>query len=215
MFQRTLSWLWPVTHSRTEGLFGPLEVRWENGRKVLNSRYGNQSFGSLHRVWQRTFAHIESRALAPASVLILGLGGGSLLEILRDDLRSGAPITAVELDPTMVEIARDQFDLGRFRDLTLVLGDAMIQVHALRERYELVLVDLFDDLDLARGVDSRAFIQGLRDRCAENGTVCINTVGHDPHSVERCERVLLHARRTFHHVQELRLEGVNRMFIAW
>jgi spermidine synthase len=115
----------------------------------------------------------------------------------------------------MVDLARDQFNMDRHKDVTVVTGDATIQVHTLPDRYDLVLVDLFDDLDLARGVDSRAFIHGLRDRCAENGVVCINTVSHDPLSEERCEKVLLHLQRTFHEAEELRLEGVNRMFIAW
>ena len=29
-----------MSHVRTEGHFGPLEVRWEQGRKVLNSEHG-------------------------------------------------------------------------------------------------------------------------------------------------------------------------------
>jgi spermidine synthase len=213
MFRKILSWLWPMTHVRADGLFGPLEVRWENGRKVLNSEFGNQSFGSLHRVWQSTLAQLDLTTRPPRSVLILGLGGGSLLEILREELGMSAPITAVELDPTMVELARTHFGSTRHQDVSVLVGDAMIQVHALRERYDLVLVDLFDDLDLARGVDSRSFIHGLRDRCAENGVVCINTVSYNEDSEKRCGSVRTQAERAFHEVTELRLEDVNRVLI--
>ena len=215
MLRRALSWLWPMPEAIAEGRSGKLEVRWENGRKVLNSPNGNQSFGALHRVWQRTLAHLDLASKPPRSVLMLGLGAGSAPTVLRDELGVKCPITAVELDPVVVRLARSHFQLDRFDDLDVIVGDATIQVHALRDRYDLVLVDLFDDLDLARGVDSRSFIHGLRDRCSETGTVCLNTVAYDTASDRRCQAVHDHAGRVFHGLEELRLEEVNRMFIAW
>lgn len=214
MLQRVLSYLFPRTEIRVEGHFGPLEVRWENGRKVLNSALGNQSFGALHRVWQKTFKHLELLKSPPKNVLMLGLGGGSVPTILRKELRIPSPITAVELDPQMVELANKHFGLGEFANVKVITGDATIQVHAIRERFDLVLVDLFDDLDLARGVDTGGFLHGLRDRCAAGGTLCFNTVAYDDHSETRCQRVFEHAQRVFHELTELRLEGINRMFIA-
>ena len=213
MLHRFLSWLWPRSLTRVHGHFGPLEVRWENGRKVLNSERGNQSFGSLHRVWQSTLAQLDLGQRPPRSVLLLGLGGGSAIEILRDELGIQCPITAVELDPAMLLLAQEHFALGRHTDLDVLIGDAMIQVHALNARFDLVLVDLFDDLDLARGMDSRAFMYGLRERCEHEGVVCLNTVAYDERSDARCEAVQRHAVAIFHDVQELRLEEVNRMFI--
>ncbi len=213
MLRRILSWLWPISETTVAGRFGKLEVRWENGRKVLNSAAGNQSFGALHRVWQATMAHLNLVENPPRSVLLLGLGGGSVPAILWEEMGLVARITAVELDPAMVSIARSHFGLDRFTDLNVVLGDATIQVHALPDRYDLVLVDLFDDLDLARGVDSRSFMHGLRDRCAEGGTVCVNTVAFSDASESRCETVKAHGQRVFHSSEELVLEHVNRMFI--
>ncbi|HRH71148.1 MAG TPA: fused MFS/spermidine synthase [Flavobacteriales bacterium] len=215
MLRRALSWLWPTTEARTEGHFGRLEVRWENGRKVLNSANANQSFGALHRVWKKTLTHLDLSADPPRSVLMLGLGAGSAVAILREELGIPCPITAVELDPEIVRLAHTHFQLGRFRDLKVMEGDATIQIHALRDRYDLVLVDLFDDLDLARGVDSRSFVHGLRDRCSETGRICFNTVAYDEVSDRRCQAVHDHTQRVFHGVEELRLEEVNRMFIAW
>lgn len=203
-----------MTEVTVDGLSGKLTVRWENGRKVLNSAFGNQSFGALHRVWQQTFEHVLLPEAPPQSVLLLGLGGGSVPAILRNELGVTAPITAMELDPVMVELARRHFALDGIPDMKVISGDATIQIHALKERFDLVLVDLFDDLDLARGVDSRGFLHGLRDRCADGGVLCFNTVAYDEASDGRCKAVHDHAQRVFHAVEELRLEGLNRMFIA-
>lgn len=212
--RRYLSYLWPQPIRRVEGRHGPLTVRWEGGRKVVNSLHGNQSFGALHRVWRLTFDQLGLRQRPPRSILLLGLGAGSAPTILRDELACTAPITAVEWDPVMAQIARTEFTLDRHAHLDLVLGDATVQVHAMRGRYDLVLVDLFADLELARGVDSRAFVQGLRERCEASGTVCFNTVSHDQASDARCRAVQQHLGRYFGNVRELRLEVINRMFIA-
>lgn len=213
MFKRIFSWLWPIRETTTTGLFGQLEVRWENGQKVLNSAQGNQSFGALHRVWQRTFSHLDLQDKPPGSVLLLGLGGGSVPRILRDELGLTMPITAVELDPKMVDLARSHFGLDRYPGLEVITGDATIQVHALKDRFDLIIVDLFDDLDLARGVDSRSFLHGLRDRCSVDGVVCFNTVAYDPNSGARCLRVKAHAQRVFYSVEELVLEDINTVLI--
>lgn len=211
---RVMSWLWPITVQRAEGTFGPVHLRWENGRLVLNTPNANQSFGSLHRVW-RAVLDQELSDPPPRSVLALGLGGGSVVHVLRKEKRMTAPITAVELDPVMVGIARRYFDLDRFPDVNVITGDAVIQVHAIQHRYDLVLVDLFEDLDMARGTDTRGFINGLRDRCAEGGKVCFNTVGHDPESERRCERIREFLGSAFPNVREWRSEDVNRVFVAW
>lgn len=213
MFHRLISWLWPVTETRVQGQFGPLEVRWENGRKVLNSAHGNQSFGALHRVWQKTLDHVGVKEHPPRSVLLLGLGGGSVPRILRDELGLSMHITAIESDPAMVALARSQFGLDRYSLLEVITGDATIQLHVMKERFDLVIVDLFDDLDLARGVDSRSFLHGLRDHCAEGGKVCFNTVAHDFTSAKRCSMVKTHAQHVFHTLEELVLEDINSVFI--
>lgn len=197
-----------------EGLFGPVEARWEMGRLVANSVHGNQSFGSLHRIWQQTFDHLHLRSDPPGNVLLLGLGTGSVPHILHHELGLDPRILAVEVDPAMTRLAFELFGLGRIPGLEVITGDATVQVHALTDRFDLVVVDLFDDLDLARGVDTAGFTQALRSRCTGQGTVCFNTVGYHAESEARCARVHDHLTKTFARVDELHLEGVNRVFIA-
>ena len=75
---RLLSSLAPVRLERAQGLHGPLELTLENGRSVVNSANANQSFGSLHRVWQRCFADIDLTRHRPERILLLGYGAGSV-----------------------------------------------------------------------------------------------------------------------------------------
>lgn len=212
IIKRLMSYIWPIPVERFTGALGVLEVRYEEGDLVLNSAQGNQSFGSLHRVWQRVFAGIGLKRSPPADVLLLGLGGGSVPRILRRELGLACPITAVEFDPAMISAAKRHFGLNEWPALTVVEGDAIVRVHAMKQRFGLVLIDLFDDLDLAPGVDTAGFAHALRDRC--DGTLCFNTVDYDAESGVRCDRVLANLKKVFSSVDELRLEGVNRVFIA-
>jgi spermidine synthase len=57
-------------------------------------------------------------------VVVLGLGGGGLCMFLRkcyDDLT----ITAVDLDPTMVEVAKDHFELKIDEKLEVQIKDGL------------------------------------------------------------------------------------------
>jgi spermidine synthase len=211
-FQRLLSYIWPVPVERITGAFGPLEARYEEGRLVLNSAQGNQSFGSLHRVWKAVFTGLGVQGAPPGEVLLLGLGAGSVPSILRGEWGLSCPITAVEIDPAMISVAERHFGLRSWSALTVIEGDAILQAHALKQRFDLVVVDLFNDLDLARGADTLGFAHALRDRCS--GTLCFNTVDYDAPSGARCDKVLANLKRVFGSVDELRLEGVNRVFIA-
>jgi spermidine synthase len=210
--QRAWSHFAPLRMAAAQGRSGELVVRWERGRLVLNSAHANQSFGSLHRVWQEVLRARLAAEGQPQSVLLLGLGGGSVPRILRRELGCAAPITAVEIDAAMIHLARAHFGLDAVTGLTVVEGDAIVHVHAIAQRFHWVLVDLFDDLDLARGTDTLGFALALRDRCA--GTLCFNTVGYDTASERRCQRVKEHLLRVFGTVDEMRLEDVNRVFIA-
>ena len=102
--------------SLTEGRHGVLEVRWEQGRLVLNSGHANQSFGSLHRVWQQVLKDVLVE-FRPANVLVLGMGGGSVLQILRKEHGLTVPITAVEIDPHVIGLARKHFGIAALEGL--------------------------------------------------------------------------------------------------
>lgn len=211
---RLFSLIRPVRTAQYQGRSGPLEVRWERGHKVLNAENSNQSFGSLHGVLQGAFRFAGIKQAAPESVLLLGLGGGSAVHILRHELGIQAPITAIELDPMMVRVAREEFGLDAFTDVEVLEGDAIIRIQAMRQRYDLIVVDLFADLELARGVDTGGFAHALRERCAYGGMVCFNTVSHDAGSEARCSKVKERLLRVFATVEEYRTEELNRVFIA-
>jgi spermidine synthase len=118
----------------------------------------------------------------PRSILMLGLGGGSLARYCHRHL-PGARLTAVEVDPDVIAF-REQFllpaDSERFR---VVRGDAAEYVARCEGRPEVVMVDAFDRDGVAPTLCTREFYQDLRALLPKRGLVVANLVG------PRAERV--------------------------
>ncbi|QQR86665.1 MAG: hypothetical protein IPJ76_00125 [Flavobacteriales bacterium] len=177
---RLLSYVWPVRLARYQGAFGPLDVVYEYGVKVLNTPNANQSHGSLHTIWQRVFRQVLSTEEPPASVLLLGLGGGSVVKILRDERAISAPITAVELDPVMVRIATDHFGLKGFPDVKVIIGDAFAPLLGPEWPFDLVVVDVFVDDSVPAAMAEPEVIDRLMSLTSRGGQLLINTMDRGP-----------------------------------
>lgn len=71
----------------------------------------------------------------PVSVLMVGLGGGGLAQFLRDFV-PGASVEVVELDPVVLEVAKDFFGFRADGRLTVSIGDGIERIHALEKEGE-------------------------------------------------------------------------------
>jgi len=112
----------------------------------------------------------------PRSILMLGLGGGSLAKYCHHHLPL-ARITAVEIDPHVLAF-RDQFlippDDSRFH---VHLGDAAQYVAASEEQAYVILLDAFDQQGIAPSLCSREFYMDVRDALTPKGVMVTNLVG--------------------------------------
>jgi len=196
------------------GKYGPLQLTWESGHLVVNSGHANQSYGNLHAVWQECLRELKVERDPPGSILILGFGAGSAASIIRKEIGLKAPITGVEGDPEMLRIAKEYFHVDRLKDLQLIHSDALEFVGRNTQRYDLVLVDLCHELDLAPGVDDEPFLSGLRGCVSEEGSLCFNTIVHNAASGLRSLRVSEGLGQVFGTVTEHRYLGINRVLVA-
>lgn len=209
-----MSFIWPVTVWEGPGKYGPLRLAWEGGHLVVNSGNANQSYGSLHAVWQECLQEQQIAERQLKSILILGFGAGSAAAILRREMNVSAPILGVDGDPEMLRLATSIFKVAKLPDLELFESDAVAFVQAHEHQYDLVLVDLCHELDLAPGVDQEPFISGLRKCTAPDGLLCFNTIAHDEKSRIRSQRVSDLLRLHFNRTEEHFYQGINRVLTA-
>ena len=144
--KRLLSYIYPVTKTIQSKYSGKLEITWYNGKKYLNSANANYSYGSLQRILKFGLKKINLSKVN--SVLILGLGGGSVIETLRQDFNYSGLIEAVELDPAIIDIAKTEFGIEQNETLKIHCADAYEFVKDRSKTFDLIIVDLYIDLDV-------------------------------------------------------------------
>ncbi len=113
----------------------------------------------------------------PASVLMLGLAGGTSLRILRH-LLPEARITAVEIDPHILELGREHMALDEL-GVETVIADAYVWLRKNRRRFDVVVDDVYratdDDVVRPGAYDDRT-AAALRRAVAENGLLAANLI---------------------------------------
>ncbi|MCG3134315.1 MAG: hypothetical protein HMLKMBBP_01610 [Planctomycetes bacterium] len=142
--------------------------------------------GVLHTAWNParplTDAVWDPLALAALalprgavrSALMLGLGGGAAVHLLR---RHVAPrrIVAVEREAHLARIAERWFGVGG-PDLRIVVADAVDFVRRRRARHDLVIDDIFGERsgEPLRAAGGAAWWRTLADRTAPGGMLVVN-----------------------------------------
>jgi spermidine synthase len=113
----------------------------------------------------------------PKSVLIIGLGGGTIPRALHE-LVPQARIDVVEIDPAVVKVARRYFDLGENSEMNVIEADGRVQVkRALRERksYDLIMLDAFDHEYIPEHLLTQEFLKEVKALLAPGGVLAANT----------------------------------------
>lgn len=193
-----LSYLFPIQIERRVGQISPfLEVTKHRGKFLLNSRHVNYSFGGLHAIFNQLFRETEIRKFPFTRVLILGMGAGSVVSLLRDNYGVKAPITAVEADEVVIELARKYFELNRHKDVEVIHVDAFDFVKNAEETYDLIITDLFIDEEVPDKFATKEFLGGLKRICAEPGCVIYNKMTEAPIHKEQYALLFENFRKNF------------------
>ncbi len=173
---------------------GSLEINWVNGKRVLDTENTNYSYGNLGKVLHKALKNTKSDFNNKnAELLILGLGGGDVVRQLQKDFKSKAKITAVEIDPVMVEIAINEFNILPDSRLELINEDAEKFLKYTKKLFDLIIVDLFYDVSIPEFVFQKTFIKDIFNALTSNGTVIFNTFiledGHEIRNNQFIERL--------------------------
>ena len=129
----------------------------------------------MRHIWNVGIRKLLPGPYKPKTVLLLGLAGGSNAHLVNN-LYPEAEITAVEIDPLMIEIGFTYFNLAKVKNLQIVTCDALDFVDGLtNEHYDLVLVDCFVGQEIPKKLESLDFFKKLKDH---SGFTLINRLWH-------------------------------------
>lgn len=128
----------------------------------------------------------------PKSALLIGLGAGSLTKFLHRH-RPAARLTVAEIEPVVVAAARQYFKLpdedARF---TIVIAEGAEFVANSKKRYDLILVDGYDEDARTGMLDTLPFYATARARLSDQGLLVTNLLSKRKdflNSVERLREV--------------------------
>ena len=109
----------------------------------------------------------------PRRILVVGLGGGSIPRFLHHRLPQ-VVIDAVELDPSVVKVARELFDVPEDARLRLHVADGRDYIETTPQRYDLVVLDAYGSSAPPPALITREFLAAVRAVLTEQGLVVGN-----------------------------------------
>lgn len=113
----------------------------------------------------------------PRSVLVIGLGGGTIPRALAQILPE-VHIDVVEIDPAVIEVAKRYFLFAESERVRVFEADGRVFVkRALREqrRYDLIMLDAFDHEYIPEHLLTREFLTEVKTLLAPGGVLAANT----------------------------------------
>lgn len=178
MIAKFLSYFIPINvYKKNSAVSKTLEVTWNNGELVLDSKNTNYSYGSLQRILRKGLKYIGyDRIKKFEDVLILGVAGGSVIKTLVNEVKFKGKITGVEIDKDIVEIAYNYFKLDEVKNLELIVDDAFEYVLKTKEKYDLIIIDIFQDTTMPNFLFEDFFINRINFLLKTEGFILFNTM---------------------------------------
>ena len=152
-----------------------LAVSLVHGRLQLVAEDAIYSFGDYYLNFRKVFERFNFGLLPErARVLVLGLGLGSIPELLERHLYLRYDYVAVEIDPVIIELASDYSLPLLAANIEVVQADALAFLQFDERQYDLICVDVFQDADVPEHLLTDAFLHLLRDSLAPQGALIYN-----------------------------------------
>lgn len=178
MIQKLFSYFIPINvYKKNSAVSKSLEVTWNNGELVLDSKNTNYSFGSLQRILRKGLKYIGFERIRNfENILVLGVAAGSVIKTLVDEIKFEGKITGVEIDKEIITIANDYFKLYTIPNLEIIIDDAFEFVLKTKDKYDLIIIDIFQDTTMPNFLFEDFFINRINYLLKTNGFILFNTM---------------------------------------
>ncbi len=160
-----------------ESVYNYLQVKDTPGSTILSTNvlFGVQSItmkdNSLTGMYYDYALAAPVMARQAKRMLVLGMGTGTYA---RQCLQyfAGMEITGVEIDEKITELARIYFDAPREAEVVTYDGRAYLAADS--SRYDVIMVDAYQDITIPFQMSSVEFFTAVRDHLREGGVMVVN-----------------------------------------
>lgn len=142
------------------------------GKFTLRAGGVTHSGGFTCEMWKKAISKIQSRfnRYQIQTCLLLGLGAGTVIHFLEKAF-PGISITAVEIDPKMIEIARNEFDIHT----NPICADAIDWIQNEDSSFDLIIVDLYIGRFNPKRARTFSFLKRLKKLLSKEGGIFYNS----------------------------------------
>lgn len=177
---KILSYFWDVPVEKAKSRFNKhLAVSWRQGRLMLSASNAIYSFDDLYTNFKQAFEHVNIQELRPKKVLVLGFGLGSVPYMLEKTFGLECEVTGIELDDTVVRLARTHSLPRLSSEVNVVCADALGFVEQCHDAFDLIAMDIFIDDKVPETFEEPAFVAHLHRLLAPNGLLLYNRLSRD------------------------------------
>ena len=132
---------------------------------------------------------------SPRQIILFGLGGGDMVRQLHFQLPD-SQITAVEIDPAIVDVSRGYFELPESDKVTVQIDDAAHFLHQDNQHYEMMLIDIYGGKEMPSLLQTPDFYQHCHQQLKDNGVLVLNLLTND---ADKFREILWLIRQRFNH----------------
>lgn len=209
-YKKILSYLIPIKLAKYQSERNrKLELFLYHNRFMLTTPEAIYSNGISYSPFKITFEKLKNELPNIKTFLLLGGGLSSALQILQARYNVYPSSTIVEIDE---EIASIHFKLPLYNStcVELIIDDASNYVTNCNKRFDLIALDVFQDLHVPILMTQPAFFVACKKILTQHGILIINYVEHSKNKFEEIknevEKIFKHVE-TIHHKQ-------NKFFIC-
>ncbi|MEC5165378.1 spermidine synthase [Flavobacterium sp. PL11] len=216
MLKKLFSYFIPIKiYQVNSAISKSIEVTWANGELVLDSENTNYSYGSLQRILRLGLKNIGFDKISSMNhILVLGVAGGSVIKTIVDEINYKGKITGVEIDPEIITIADTYFKLNEIKNLEIVCDDAFEFILKSKERYDLIIVDVFQDTIMPNFLFESFFVKRICFLLQKGGFILFNTmILNDNHNKRNKEYVTQFTDSNFTIKTIARIEQHNELIV--
>ena len=174
---------------------GQLLVRQDFTNRYVTTGGLTQSGGLVKDIWQSVLKKLsQDYELRTKNWLILGLATGTVAKLLPHP----AGIVGVEIDPVMLNIGRQFFNLDHITNLEIVNQDAQKYLSRSKQHFDYLLIDLYLGDQLPGFVYTPSFLNQVK----KHGSVAIfNHLFYDQAKKARAAKLVKVLSSIFPHIQ--------------
>lgn len=167
-----------------------LYVSLSRGRYQLATRNAIYSFEDLYDNFKRAFGALDWTRFDPRECLLLGVGLGSVPQLLEQTFDKPMHFTGVEADENVLYLA-EKYVLNELKSgFEMHCCDAAAFVRGNSSEFDLICMDVFVDDVIPEEMQSAEYLEQLKSALSQNGLLMYNRLSRTKEDVDATNEFL-------------------------